>query len=121
MMKNGSFGQAGHEAQPMATPPASSSARGWLTSCLVRSWPRFASPTERVTMMPVAIEISRAGIWETRPSPTVSSEKCWMASEKPIPCWKTPTVRPPTRLIIMIRTAAMASPFTNFEAPSIAP
>ena len=32
------------------------------------------SVAERVTMMPVAIEISSAGIWETRPSPTVSSE-----------------------------------------------
>jgi hypothetical protein len=29
---------------------------------------------ERVTIRPVAVEISRAGIWETRPSPTVSSE-----------------------------------------------
>ena len=32
------------------------------------------SVAERVTMMPVAVEISSAGIWETRPSPTVSSE-----------------------------------------------
>ncbi len=101
--------------------PARKSARGWLTIWLARSWPRFDSPTERVTMMPVAVEISSAGIWLTRPSPTVSSEKCWIASEKPIPCWKTPTARPPSRLIITIRTAAIASPFTNFEAPSIAP
>ena len=72
-------------------------------------------------MMPVAVEISSAGIWATRPSPTVSSEKWWTASEKLMPCCSTPTHMPPIRLIITIITAAMASPFTNFEAPSIAP
>ena len=37
-----------------------------------------ASPSaERVTRMPVATEISSAGICAHRPSPTVSSEKCW--------------------------------------------
>ena len=76
MMKKGSFGRPGTRPSPTATMPASMSARGWLRICLARSWPRFDSPTERVTMMPVAVEISRAGIWETRPSPTVSSEKC---------------------------------------------
>ena len=32
------------------------------------------SVADRVTMMPVAVDISSAGIMETRPSPTVSSE-----------------------------------------------
>jgi hypothetical protein len=32
------------------------------------------SEAERVTMMPVAVDSSSAGIWETSPSPTVSSE-----------------------------------------------
>ena len=32
-----------------------------------------------------------------------------------------PTTMPPTRLIAVMTTAAMASPLTNFEAPSIAP
>ena len=39
------------------------------------SWPRleFGSEAARVTMMPVAVEISSAGIWAARPSPIESS------------------------------------------------
>ena len=72
-------------------------------------------------MMPVAVEIRSAGIWAARPSPIVSSGKCGAASPKPMPCWSTPTPMPPSRLIATIRMPAIASPFTNFEAPSIAP
>ncbi len=72
-------------------------------------------------MMPEAIEISRAGICETRPSPTVSEEKFETALPKGIPIWTTPMTRPPMRLIRVMSTPAMASPFTNLEAPSIAP
>ena len=32
-----------------------------------------------------------------------------------------PTANPPMRLIATMTMAAIASPFTNFEAPSIAP
>ncbi len=74
-----------------------------------------------MTMMPVATEISSAGICAARPSPTVRSEKCCAASPNGMPCCTTPTTMPPSRLIIVIMTAAMASPLTNFEAPSIAP
>ena len=35
--------------------------------------------------------------------------------------WSMPTTIPPIRLIAVIMTAAVASPLTNFEAPSIAP
>ena len=35
------------------------------------SCPRSEAAAARVTMTPVAVEKSRAGIWETRPSPTV--------------------------------------------------
>ena len=38
------------------------------------SEPRSASLAERVTRMPVAVEISSAGICAARPSPIVSSE-----------------------------------------------
>ena len=72
-------------------------------------------------MMPVAIEISRAGIWAARPSPTVSSEKWCAASPNERCCIATPMAMPPTRLISVMMTAAIASPLTNFEAPSIAP
>ena len=76
---------------------------------------------ERVTRMPVAVEISSAGICATRPSPIVSSEKWWIASENDMRCCITPTTMPPMRLIATMITPATASPLTNFEAPSIAP
>lgn len=74
-----------------------------------------------MTMMPVPTETSSAGIWAARPSPTVSSEKCWAASPNDMPCCMTPITMPPIRLISVISTAAIASPLTNFEAPSMAP
>ena len=72
-------------------------------------------------MMPVATEMSSAGIWAHKPPPTLSSEKWLMASLIGMPCWTTPTTMPPIRLIAVMSTAAIASPLTNFEAPSIAP
>ena len=47
-------------------------ARGWKKTWLVISLPRLDSLPARVTMMPAAVEMIRAGIWVTRPSPTVS-------------------------------------------------
>ncbi len=85
------------------------------------SEPRSWSEAERVTMMPVATEISSAGIWAARPSPTVSIEYLCVASLKGRPCWSIPTTIPPSRLMPVMITAAIASPLTNFEAPSIAP
>ena len=69
----------------------------------------------------VATEISSAGICAHRPSPIDSSEKWWPASENGIPIWTTPMMMPPSRLMPVIRMPAIASPLTNFEAPSIAP
>ena len=37
------------------------------------------------------------------------------------PCFATPKISPTTMLIAVIITPAIASPRTNFEAPSIAP
>ena len=79
------------------------------------------SVADRVTMMPVAVESSRAGIWETRPSPTVSSEKVETASPGAMPRWMTPIAKPPIRLISVTMMPAIASPLTNFDAPSIEP
>jgi hypothetical protein len=45
----------------------------------------------------------------------------WIASPKLMPFWATPIVKPPRRLISVMMTPAIASPFTNFELPSIAP
>ena len=38
-----------------------------------------------------------------------------------MPCCTTPITMPPSRLMPVIRMPAIASPLTNFEAPSIAP
>ena len=35
--------------------------------------------------------------------------------------WTMPTAKPPMRLMSVMMMAAIASPLTNFEAPSIAP
>jgi hypothetical protein len=43
------------------------------------------------------------------------------ASPGDIPSWAKPMAMPPMRLTTVMRMAAIASPLTNFEAPSIAP
>ncbi len=106
----------------MTITPATSGALRWSRICLVTVEPRsWSAPAERVTRMPVATEISSAGIWAQRPSPIDSSEKWWPASANGMPCWTTPMTMPPSRLMAVIRMPAIASPLTNFEAPSIAP
>ena len=49
-------------------------ARGWAANWVMTSLLRLPSDTDRVTIMPVAVEIIRAGSWETRPSPMVAME-----------------------------------------------
>ena len=44
-----------------------------------------------------------------------------MASPIGMPCCMTPMMKPPMRLTMVMMIAAIASPLTNFEAPSIAP
>ena len=106
----------------MTITPATSGALRWSRICVETVEPRSSSaPAERVTRMPVATEISSAGIWAHRPSPIDSSEKCWPASPNDMPIWTTPMMMPPSRLMPVIRMPAIASPLTNFEAPSIAP
>ena len=80
-----------------------------------------AEVAERVVIRPVATESSSAGICETRPSPTVSRLYWFIASPGDIPCCSTPIANPPTRLMIVMMMAAMASPLTNLEPPSMAP
>ncbi len=121
MTRNGIFGSPGTSAKAMITTPATSGALRCSSSWSATSVPRSCSDAERVTRMPVATEISSAGICAQRPSPTVSSEKCAAASPNGMPCCMTPMTMPPTRLMPVIRMPAIASPLTNFEAPSIAP
>ena len=105
----------------MITTPATSGALRCSRIWPATSEPRSFSEDERVTRMPVPTEMSSAGICAHRPSPIVSSEKCWAASPNGMPICMTPITTPPIRLMAVIRMPAMASPLTNFEAPSIAP
>ena len=62
MNRNGSFGRPGISANAQTTQPATSGAFFWRRIWLARSEPRSFSDAERVTRMPVATEISSAGI-----------------------------------------------------------
>ena len=99
----GTAASAGPARAPKApsTPAAMNSGRGLRSSWPATSSPRFASVSvaARVTMMPVAVEISSAGICAARPSPIDSSEKVVRASPKPMPCCTMPIAMPPSRLI----------------------
>src|SRR5919202_1088911 len=80
MRMKGSFGSPGTSANRQITTPATSGALRWRKTWPAMSLPRSRSEAERVTMMPVATEMSSAGICAARPSPTVSSEKCCAAA-----------------------------------------
>jgi hypothetical protein len=43
------------------------------------------------------------------------------AAAKLMSCWTIPTISPPITLIAMMIRPAIASPRTNFDAPSIDP
>ena len=47
---------------------------GWLVNWWMTSSLRLFSEADRVTIIPVATEISRAGTWDISPSPTVAVE-----------------------------------------------
>ena len=121
MVTNGMIGMPGTRPIAAMMPPAIIGARGWRRIWAEMSEPRSASLPDRVTMMPIAVEIRSAGIWAARPSPIVRMGKSWAASENDMPCWSRPTPMPPSRLIATIRMPAIASPFTNLDAPSMAP
>ncbi len=53
-------------------PPETRSTWGSAAIWLVSWWPRLELAAARVTIMPVAEDMRRAGIWVTSPSPTVS-------------------------------------------------
>ena len=74
MNRNGSIGSPGTTAKARHAAPATSGALRWPRIWVAISEPRSVLEPERVTMMPVATEISSAGICAARPSPTVSSE-----------------------------------------------
>ena len=82
---------------------------------------KLPSDTERVTIMPVAVEISRAGSWETRPSPMVAMEYVERTVVKSPPPCTMPMIRPATKLMNVMIKLITASPLTILVAPSMAP
>ena len=120
-VRNGTAGRPGTMAKAIIRAAATKSARGYAPS-----WPRIAcSADPRVppleTRRPAARETIRAGICETRPSPTDSRVNTSAASERGMPWRVVPMTMPPKMLTAMVIRLAIASPRTNLEAPSIEP
>ena len=118
---NGIFGRPGIRHRVRAANPAIRSGVRVRVIWRMMSVPMSLSPVARVTIRPVATESSSAGIWETRPSPTESRLYVVTASPNGMPSCPTPIANPPIRLTRVMMIAAIASPLTNFDAPSIAP
>jgi hypothetical protein len=72
--RKGIFGRPGIRHSAIAPKPAIWRAFLLPVICLTMSEPMSDSAALRVTTRPVATDSSSAGIWLTRPSPTVSSE-----------------------------------------------
>ena len=105
----------------MITVPTIYNTRGTPNNCLTKTPEKSASLEPFVTRIPVDREMRSDGIWETSPSPIVRSPNCWIASLNPSPILVTPMIVPPIRLIKVMIRPAVASPFTYFVAPSMAP
>ena len=103
------------------TTPLIMIAIGWAMNCLEISSFKLPSDTALVTIIPVAVEISRDGIWPTRPSPTVAMEYVVITSPKLAPPMTIPMIAPPIRLIAEVIRDMTESPLTIFVAPSIEP
>ena len=112
---------SGVMASRMRKHPVMMSPRGWLTIWSASSSPNWALLPERVTMSAEAIETTRAGIWLVSPSPMVSLVKTSAVLPASQPFWSIPTAKPPRMLTAVMMIPAIASPRTNFDAPSIAP
>ncbi len=126
-MTNTAVGMPGRAAKPSIATEAMIQALGWLVICSAISRPILASTPgvslleTRVMIIPEVTEISSAGICAIRPSPMVSTVYSCTASPALMPCWTTPMAMPPIMLIATMIRLAMASPLTNFIAPSMAP
>ena len=121
--RNVMVGKPGIRANATINAPPTSSALGCAPNCWPMSLARFSvsSVLTRVTMIPAVIAISSAGICATSPSPMVRIEYTCMASSSARPRCVIPMTSPPTRLTAMMMSPAIASPFTNFIAPSMEP
>ncbi len=119
---NGTPGNPGTTASSSSSPAAIAIAFGCAITCRPMSrprWPPSSSEATRVTMMPADVEMTSAGICDTRPSPMVSTVYVLAAVATSSPRWSTPITRPPTMLTASTTMPAMASPFTNFLVPRL--
>ena len=124
MRRKGAAGSPGTIARSSTNAEATLSALGWPKSCPASSSPSGVSGSSlatRVTRTPAAVERTRAGICETRPSPIVSRPYRFSASTTGMPFCPTPIASPARILMTVMMSDAMTSPFTNFIAPSIEP
>ena len=119
--RNGSIGNPGINASTTAAPDAIASGFGLPPNCRIIATSADPSVPPLVTTMPAAVDTSNDGICDTNPSPAVRVVKVAAASANGIPWRITPMASPPRILITVINKAAMASPRTNFAAPSMAP
>ena len=117
------FGKPGMQPMRAIITAPRSRERGWAKIWLTMSWPRglaFSEPT-RVTMTPEVMEMRRAGICETRPSPMVRMPNRFRHQPASWPNMSMPMRMPPMMLMAVMMMPATASPLTNFMAPSMAP
>ena len=124
MARKGTVGMPGTKEMPPRRPEQMAKAFGWARIWVAMSWPRLAlgsSEATRVTMRPAVIEPNRAGICDTSPSPMVRMPKRCRASKMVKSSRVLPMIRPATMLTTLMMRPAMASPLTNFIAPSIEP
>ena len=120
-VKNDNLGSPGRNPKTNKTAPVIPIVTGADVNCLPKRLPKFFSLLDFVTSIPADTDINNADIWLTRPSPIVSLIKFCTASPKLIFIITTPIIIPPITFIIVTIIPAIASPFTNLDAPSIAP
>jgi len=121
MVQNGIIGIPGTMPSSIITNAVMPRAFALCAICEINSAPKLFFEAALVTIIPEDVEIISAGIWLTKPSPMVNMVYVLMASSKGLPSIATPKIKPPTIFRAVIIRPAMASPLTNFEAPSIEP
>ena len=125
--RKGAIGKPGISPKPISSTADRIRGCGLLVSCSPISCPteidlptRRSSAT-RVTSTPAAMQISSDGICDTIASPMDSTVKRSAAWPAVMFMYITPMAMPPRMLMAVITRPAMASPLTNFIAPSMPP
>ena len=115
-------GNPGTKAKKIRPIPTITRALLSFTSCITDWFANLSSSIlDRVMIIAVAVESTRAGICATRPSPIVKIVYISPDSAA-VKSWeKIPIKSPPIKLTMVIMIPATASPFTNLLDPSIAP